>query len=219
MIFWTGFIAGIYPLSFLAQRMKPSRSCSLYAVIWGAIFLCAPACTTWQGIFAQRFMLGFFEAGITPCFMVLTAIFYTKAEQASRSAIWFAGTGVSQIIGYPIMYGVLQIPTSVARWKVIYYLWGSCTVFFGILFYFIVPDDQASAYFLNKRQKYVAVERLRKNQAVVENVHFQWYQVRRLSMTLVSELKTSVGPRSAPRRSLPSHDSLGILVGDSKCVR
>ena len=156
---------------------------------------------------------------LTHSSVAVTAIFYTKAEQASRSAIWFAGTGVSQIIGYPIMYGVLQIPTSVARWKVIYYLWGSCTVFFGILFYFIVPDDQASAYFLNKRQKYVAVERLRKNQAVVENVHFQWYQVRRLSMTLVSELKTSVGPRSAPRRSLPSHDSLGILVGDSKCVR
>lgn len=46
------------------------------------------------------------------------------------------------------------------------------------MFFFVVPNDQASAFFLNKREKYVAVERLRQNQAVVENPHFQWYQAR-----------------------------------------
>jgi hypothetical protein len=44
------------------------------------------------------------------------------------------------------------------------FLWGSFTVVFGILFYFIIPDDQEKAYFLNSRQKYIAVERLRSNQ-------------------------------------------------------
>jgi hypothetical protein len=58
------------------------------------------------------------------------------------------------------------------------YLWGSFTIFFGIVFFFVIPNDQASAFFLNKREKYVAVERLRTNQAVVENPHFQWYQAR-----------------------------------------
>lgn len=44
------------------------------------------------------------------------------------------------------------------------YLWGSVTVCFGVLFYFVVPDNQAEAHFLTPRQKYIAVERLRVNQ-------------------------------------------------------
>lgn len=67
------------------------------------------------------------ESGVSPAFMYvfnyvislrsshemlkirfLTAMFYTKAEQAARSAVWFSGTGLSQIVGYPIMVGVLK---------------------------------------------------------------------------------------------------------------
>lgn len=96
------------------------------------------------------------------------------------------------------MHAVLKLDMAFAKWKAICeeasslfgharwyanshvtdYLWGSFTIFFGIVFYFVVPNDQASAVFLNKREKYVAVERLRENQAVVENPHFQWYQAR-----------------------------------------
>jgi len=80
--------------------------------------------------------------------MTLTAMFYTKGEQASRSAIWFAGTGIGQVIGYPIMYGILQLDMPFPKWHAIYFLWGSITVFFGIAFFFIIPNDQAGAYFL-----------------------------------------------------------------------
>jgi hypothetical protein len=39
----------------------------------------------------------------------------------------------------------------------------------GIVFYFVIPGSQDKAYFLNEREKFVAVERLRKNQGKLRN--------------------------------------------------
>lgn len=56
------------------------------------------------------------------------------------------------------------------------YLWGSFTIVAGIVFYFVVPNNQSEAYFLTPRQQYVAVERLRVDQSGIENTHFKWSQ-------------------------------------------
>jgi hypothetical protein len=44
------------------------------------------------------------------------------------------------------------------------------------MFLYVVPDNPTRVRFLDERQRYVAVERLRQNQAGLENKVFKWSQ-------------------------------------------
>ncbi|KAM0746532.1 MFS general substrate transporter [Meredithblackwellia eburnea MCA 4105] len=179
-LFWVGYLVGLYPLSLMAQKMPVAKATTIIVVVWGAVYLCGAACHNYQGIFVQRFFLGVFEAGVTPCFMLLTANFYTKREQASRTAIWYSACGLAAVIGLTVLYGVLQIPgpDSAHPWRRFYYLWGVVTIVFGGLFYVFVPSSPTTARFLSEREKYVAIHRLRENQAEIDTHKWDWSQVK-----------------------------------------
>lgn len=81
-IFYLGFIGGAYPASQLAQRYPIERVAGGLVLVWGICFISTAACQSWQGLYAQRFCLGFLEAGISPIFMLIVGQFYKKDEQA-----------------------------------------------------------------------------------------------------------------------------------------
>lgn len=81
-IFYFGFIAGAYPASQLAQRFPIERVAGGLILLWGLTFLLTAACFSWQAFYAQRFFLGFLEAGISPIFMLVIGQFYKKDEQS-----------------------------------------------------------------------------------------------------------------------------------------
>ena len=81
-IFFLGFIGGAYPASQLAQRFHIERVASGLVLVWGVCFILTATCFNWQGLYAQRFFLGFLEAGISPIFMLIVGQFYKKDEQA-----------------------------------------------------------------------------------------------------------------------------------------
>ena len=83
-IFYLGFIVGAYPAMWLAQRYPIERVASILVTIWGVCLILTSACTNYQGLYAQRFFLGFLESGISPLFMLIVGSFYRKEEQAMR---------------------------------------------------------------------------------------------------------------------------------------
>lgn len=88
--------------------------------LWGIVLLCMAAANDFPGLMAARFFLGVLESGVSPCFVLLTAMYYkryvacffqamvnntdpcTRSEQPLRTAMWFSMNGMSQIIGGPI---------------------------------------------------------------------------------------------------------------------
>lgn len=70
-IFYIGFIFGAYPAIYLAQRYPIERVASLVIIVWGITLILTPACQDFRGLYAQRFFLGFTEAGISPMFMMI----------------------------------------------------------------------------------------------------------------------------------------------------
>lgn len=46
----------------------------------------------------------------------------------------------------------------------------------GIIFWFVIPDNQLNARFLNEKERVLAVVRIRKNEQGVGNKHFKMYQ-------------------------------------------
>lgn len=83
-IFYLGFIVGAYPAIVMAQRYPIEKVAAGIILAWGVCLICTPACHNWQGLFAQRFFLGFIEAGVSPMFMLVVGQFYKKNEQALR---------------------------------------------------------------------------------------------------------------------------------------
>lgn len=166
-LFYFGMLAGLYPMTFALQRFNLGRVLGGVAIVWGAVCLLTAAVTSWRGLYAQRFFLGFVESIIPTGFMCIISGFYTQQEQTLRQSWWFSSTGLFTIIGGGMNYGFAQISGgSLKRWQYIYLLAGILTILFGIYCFFI-PDSPASARFLNPAERIVAIERLRSSQTGV----------------------------------------------------
>ena len=58
--------------------------------VWAVALLCHAAAKTFGQFFACRAFLGICEGAITPGFLLVTAMFYTRKEQSQRVGYWCA---------------------------------------------------------------------------------------------------------------------------------
>lgn len=177
-IFYLGMLCGLYPLTLLLQRFPLRLILCPVIIIWGATAMLTAAVTTWRGLFAQRFFLGFVESIIPTAFMGIVSSYYTQQEQALRQAWWFSSTGGWTIIGGALNYAFAQIEGGgLRRWQYIYLLAGALTVGFGGVCA-VVPNSAVSAWFLTPEERVVAVERLRRGQTGVRCQVLKGAQIR-----------------------------------------
>ena len=149
-------------------------------MIWGVVLSCFAATKNFSGAIAIRIFLGVFEASVTPGFALLTSQWYTKEEQGSRVNIWFSFNGWGQVLGGLVAYGISkrseEYGTSIAPWKIVFLWAGLLTIVLGLIFFWIVPDNQLNARWLTKEDRILAVARVSRNQQGIGNKHFKLYQ-------------------------------------------
>lgn len=181
-MFYFGYLAWEYPTNRLLQRLPLGKYSASCIILWGATLACFAAVKDFGGAVAVRFFLGATEAAVTPGFALITSQWYTKAEQGMRVGIWFSFNGVAQIVGGCVAYGIAKgienNPTSLAGWQILFLATGLVTAAVGIVFFFIVPDNQLNARWLSKEDRILALERIRSNQQGVGNKHFKMYQLK-----------------------------------------
>jgi MFS family permease len=177
-LFYFGMLAGLYPMSFALQRFDIGRVLGGVVVLWGGVCMLTAAVTSYQGLYAQRFFLGFVESIIPTGFMCIIAGFYTQQEQSLRQSWWFSSTGLFTILGGALNYGFAQIEGGgLHSWQYIYLLAGALTVLFG-LFCFAMPNSPVTAWFLTEEERFAAVERLRFSQTGVRCTKIKMSQIR-----------------------------------------
>lgn len=176
-LFYFGMLAGLYPLTFALQRFNMGRVLGGVVVLWSLVCMLTAAVTSWRGLYAQRFFLGFVESVIPTGFMCIVSSYYTQKEQSLRQGWWFSSTGLFTIIGGALNYGFAQVRGGgLARWQYIYLLAGSLTFIFGLVC-FAMPDSPVSAWFLTPEERFTAVERLRVGQTGVRCTKFKKSQL------------------------------------------
>ncbi len=112
-------LAGLYPLTYLFQRFKLGSVLGIFIVAWGIIAMLTAAVTTYEGLYAQRFFLGFAESIVPTAFMVIISGYYTQREQTSRQCAWYSSTGGWTVMGALINYGFAHIHTgALHNWQV-----------------------------------------------------------------------------------------------------
>lgn len=181
-MFYFGYLFWEYPTNRLLQRLPLGKWSAFNVIMWGLVLCCMAATSSFAGAMAVRFFLGVFEAAVTPGFALFTSQWYTKAEQGARVGVWFSFNGVGQIVGgfvaYGIAVGTARHPVAVASWQLLFLVIGLFTAAVGVVFLWVMPDNQMNARFLTDREKVLAIERIRVNQQGVGNKHFKMYQFR-----------------------------------------
>ena len=167
-IFYFGYLFFEYPTNRLLQRLPLAKYTAFNVVMWGVVLCCTAATESFGGIATVRFVLGMFEATVTPAFVLFTSMWYTKGEQGTRTGIWFSFNGFANVLGGLIAYGVARGTKAhgaeIAAWKVVFLVWGLVTVVVGVLFWWLMPDSPVTAWFLSKGERRMALERTRGNQ-------------------------------------------------------
>ncbi|KAI0725010.1 major facilitator superfamily domain-containing protein [Fomitopsis betulina] len=177
-VFYLSFLAFQLPQNFALQRFPVGKWVSVNIFVWSVALLCHAAAKSFGTLLVCRFFLGIAEGAITPGFMIVTSMFYTRAEQTRRVGYWFLMNGTAIIFLGLVAYGTLHITHgALAPWQWLMIITGVITFITSILFWFFFPDSPATASFLTQEEKVIAIERIKVNQAGVENKHLKREQI------------------------------------------
>jgi ACS family allantoate permease-like MFS transporter len=87
-------------------------------MLWSIVLACHGAANSFASLGALRFLLGVFEATISPGFSLITAMWYKPSEHSSRHGLWFAGNGIAGLFGGVLSYAIGHIKSGLAAWRV-----------------------------------------------------------------------------------------------------
>lgn len=104
-------------------------------------------------------------------------MWYKQDEQAQRMGYWLACNGVALLVMGPVAYGLSGIEhSSFATWKILFLILGVLTVITGAAYIWFMPDNQINAKFLNRREKLIAIDRIRGNHQGIGSRVWKWEQ-------------------------------------------
>ncbi|KAF8183216.1 major facilitator superfamily domain-containing protein [Mycena galopus ATCC 62051] len=164
--------------SYLIVRVPPRLLLSVIVTCWGIALCGMAASTNYASLAACRSLLGVFEAGCLPIFAVLTSVWYRRAEQPLRVAIWYGTNRLGTIMASALSYAFGRINhPKLHPYQIIFLFCGLLTVISGPFIYWRVPDHIGEARFLSPQDRKKAVERIRVNNTGTRtNDAFKWRQ-------------------------------------------
>ncbi|KAI0889085.1 MFS general substrate transporter [Annulohypoxylon maeteangense] len=176
-IFYFGYLAAEYPGIALMQKFRVAKFLGFNIILWGAVLMTSAACSSFTCLATMRFLLGVAEATISPGFVAIMGIWWTRQEQASRSSLWISFLGVGSFIGTLIVYALTQDNAQPVSWKRIFFELGVMTFVWGVLFSLAMPDSPTTATWLNENEKVAAVQRIIENKTGTRSRNFVKAQV------------------------------------------
>lgn len=139
-IFYLAYLVAKYPWSFLAQKTLMAKVVAGCIIAWGSIIMLTAASSNFAGLAVCRFFLGIFEAPITPIFMMIVGMWYTRQEQPFRAGVFYSCNGIGLMLGGLLSFAIGQVE-GFKVWKSIFIICGGITVLFGRLLLWKLPDN------------------------------------------------------------------------------
>jgi MFS family permease len=129
------------------------------------IICCSSACQGTASLIAVRVLLGMCEAVIAPSLILITSMWYTKAESTPRYGFWYCGLGAGQIIGGLISFAAQHSTSSFHSWRIMFLVVGLINVMVAVLIISTLPQSPNEALFINNHEKAFIALRLGNDQA------------------------------------------------------
>lgn len=121
---YAGYFFGQYPCGWLIGRFQAQKVMAISIFLWGLTVIILTQCRSYSSALAVRFIMGIFEAAVTPGLTLMTGFWYTRREIPLRQCIWYSALGWGGIIGSYISTGVSKLPVDITpeRWELIFYI-------------------------------------------------------------------------------------------------
>ncbi|KAF2107785.1 major facilitator superfamily domain-containing protein [Lophiotrema nucula] len=177
---YAGYFFGQYPCGWLIGRFQAQKIIAISIFFWGLMVILMTQSRTYSSALAIRFIMGIFEAAVTPGLTLMTGFWYTRREIPLRQCIWYSSLGWGGIIGSYISMGVSKLPADLKpeRWELIFYILGGFTCLWAFLIWFVLPDTPSNARFLSSRERLIAVRRVAGNETGIKNKSFDKSQIK-----------------------------------------
>ncbi|KAI0966734.1 major facilitator superfamily domain-containing protein [Xylaria arbuscula] len=176
-ILYIGVLVGEYPTNLLLQKLPIAKYLSANVFIWGAVVTTSAAAHNFSGLIVVRLLLGIFEAAVQPAFVLMTNMWYTREEQTILISLWYCMTGVQQMIGGLIAFGVAHYKDGfIKSWQLLFLVLGLATVVWASFMAWWLPDSPMEASCFSEEQKALMIERVRANETGIQNRKFKRYQ-------------------------------------------
>ncbi|KAF7328265.1 MFS general substrate transporter [Mycena venus] len=212
-----GYAVTQYPIQILIGKYSAQKVLAVTVFMWGLVVLTSNhlfsitsallmrsvsvvKCTNFHTAMLNRFVLGMFEASVSPSLTLMTGWWYTrvgflycasvnpsksdfistKHEIPLRQFIWYSALGWGGVIGSYVSTGISTISSTAPgpqKWQYIFYILGGVTMLWSFVIFFFLPDSPATARFLTPRQRILAVQRVAGNQLGIKNKRFKREQV------------------------------------------
>ncbi|KAM0249681.1 hypothetical protein ACHAQJ_008942 [Trichoderma viride] len=166
-----------YPQNYIISRVPIAKYLSFNIMAWGTVLACTAACSNFTGLIVVRTLLGLFESVCQPSFVVLSAMWYRREEQAARVTYWYMMNGTQQIVGGLLAYCFSLIKTGpLTSWKWLFLIYGVISVILGLFVGWWMPDSPMRAKCFSEEDKRLMIERVRDNQTGIQNRKWKKYQ-------------------------------------------
>ncbi|KAI9593441.1 putative MFS nicotinic acid transporter Tna1 [Syncephalis fuscata] len=172
-IFFFGYVIFEVPSNILLDLWRPSKIIALSMIAWGVIMLLMASINNYSGLLSTRFFLGVAEAGLFPGVVFYLSMWYTRAEQTVRMALFFGAATLAGAFGGLIAYAILKLEgeNGLTGWQWIFVIEGLATVLIACSALYFLPDfpEGENATFLTERERALAIARLAKDVTEAHN--------------------------------------------------
>ncbi|GAB7328397.1 hypothetical protein MBLNU13_g00373t1 [Cladosporium sp. NU13] len=143
------------PSNAVLKRMQPARWLGGITFAWGLVATFSAFCNDKNAFIACRLLLGIFEAGLFPGFLVYLSMFYNKGSIALRVAYLFSTAAWAGALGGLVAYGIgfLDGTHGWAGWRWIFLINGIPTIVTGVVAPFVLPNSPDTAKFLTEEER------------------------------------------------------------------
>lgn len=163
-----------YPINWIIQRVQVAKFLGINIILWGTVLALHATCKTFTHLVVVRTLLGIFESVCQPAFLVLSAMWYKREEQAAVVSLWYMMNGGQQIVGGLLAYCFSLIKTGpIKSWQALFIAYGTVSVLWGGFVLWWMPDSPMRAKCFTEEEKKLMVERVRSNQTGLQNKKFR----------------------------------------------
>ncbi|KIW19895.1 hypothetical protein PV08_00470 [Exophiala spinifera] len=172
--FYFGYMVASYPASLGFIKFPIGKYLSVCMILWAVVLACHAGAKSFASLTALRVLLGVFESTISPGFTLVTGLWYTPAEHATRTSLWFSGNALGSVFGGLVAYAIAHIKHSLAPWKWLFIIYGLITFLWASFLLYSLPDTPLNARWLSDEQRPVAYRRPQAQQKSYKSK--QWHK-------------------------------------------
>ncbi|KIY43647.1 MFS general substrate transporter [Fistulina hepatica ATCC 64428] len=171
-LFYFGWLAWALPTNLLMQKFPLNKYLAVNIFVWGLLLMCQAASRNFVDLAVLRTLSGAAEATADPAFVLITAMWYSRAQQPRRIGYWYCANGGGIALGGLLGYAIGHIGGALAAWQYEFLIIGAlCTIWSVVLFY-SVPDSPYLSKRFSRTERLVILARKKDDHHGAE--HRQW---------------------------------------------